>query len=284
MSDVKFCDSCGTGLSINAVFCHKCGQKQVVPVENELPATDENNNLEPNTDTTLNDAEPETEKTEVAGENDFSSDESQQEDKSEEAVAEEEGYTEGPQPTNTYQAQTQTEPQPQPELQLQEEVQSQPEVQPQPLQQPVLQQQYQPQPSFPQAQMAQQAPYSQQAASVPPAGKKKFPWFFTVLWLIMFVAVIIWGYLYFVHPTYDYPRFTEDAQRFVLFTVSVATLIYTLSLKLSIKKLKAIPAILMVVLGLIIFVFFCLIELQEGDFLHDMVSNLVESVVPAFGE
>jgi hypothetical protein len=53
---------------------------------------------------------------------------------------------------------------------------------------------------------------------------------------------------------------------------------------LSIKKLKAIPAILMVVLGLIIFVFFCLIELQEGDFLHDMVSNLVESVVPAFGE
>lgn len=299
MSDVKFCDSCGTGLTINAMFCHKCGQKQVVPVEDDLPATDENNNREPNTDTILNNTAPETESTEVAGENDSSNFESQPEDndeteeKDEETVAVEDGDTaaESEEDDELKQAENISHTKDQQEKEIVNEPidtspgnfqQEQKPIIPQPA--ITYQAQPQPQPSYQQAPTAQQTPYAQQAAPVPPAKKKKFPWFFTVLWLIMFVAVGIWAYLYFVHPTYDYPRFTEDAQRLVLFAVSVAALIYTLSLKLSIKKLKAIPAILMVVLGLIIFVFFCLVELQDGDFLHDTVSNLVESVIPVFGE
>lgn len=311
MSDVKFCDSCGTGLSLNAMFCHKCGQKQVVVVENVLPATDENINRETVDDSTMNNVEPETEKIEVADEDNISTNEPQPEAKDEEAVVVENGdsaveagennelkqvedilQAEDQQekvivtePINTIPDNLQQEQKPvipQPAITYQEQPQPQPQYQSQPSYQqgPMVQQA----PYIQQAPATQQAPYVHQADPIPSAKKKKFPWFFTVLWLVMFVAVGVWAYLFFVHPTYDSPRFTENAQRFVLFAVSVATLIYTLSLKLSIKKLKAIPAILMVVLGLVIFIFFCLIELQDGDFLHDTVSNMLEGVIPVFWE
>lgn len=311
MSDVKFCDSCGTGLSLNAMFCHKCGQKQVVLGENELPATEENINREPISDSTMNNVEPETEKIEVAGEDNISTNEPQPEAKDEEAVVVENGdsaveagenyelkqvedilQAEDQQekvivtePINTIPDNLQQEQKPvipQPAITYQEQPQPQPQYQSQPSYQqgPMLQQA----PYIQQVPATQQAPYVHQADPIPSAKKKRFPWFFTVLWLIMLAVVSIWGYFLLIDPNYKYPMFTPEAQRYVIFTVAVAVLIYTLSLKLSIKKLRAIPAILMIVLGLIIFILFSMIELQEGNFLHDTVSNLVESVIPAFGE
>lgn len=297
MSDVKFCDSCGTGLSLNAMFCHNCGQKQAAVVENDLPAIDENINQEPISDSTMNNVEPETEKIEVAGEDNISTNEPQPEAKDEEAVVVENGDSaveagennELKQVEDILQAEDQqekvivTEPSNTITDNLQQEqkpVIPQPSItykaQPQP--------QYQPHPSYQQAPIAQQVPYAQQADPVPPAKKKKFPWFFTVLWLIMFAAVGIWGYFLLIDPDYRFPIFTPEAQRYVLFTIAVAVLVYTLSLKLSMKKLKVIPTIFMVVFGLIIFVLFCLVELPAGNFLHDTVSNMLEGVIPVFWE
>lgn len=100
------------------------------------------------------------------------------------------------------------------------------------------------------------------------------------MWFILLVAVGIWAYFLLVSPDYDYPRFTEDAQRIALFTASIAALIYTLSLKLAMRRLKALPTVILVVLALAGFFFFCLVELQEGDFLHDTVANIIESISP----
>ena len=65
MSNVKFCDSCGTSLSLNDKFCHNCGQIQAVLMENESPATNENINQEPITDSKTDNPEPETAKTDT---------------------------------------------------------------------------------------------------------------------------------------------------------------------------------------------------------------------------
>lgn len=292
MSDVKFCDSCGSSLSAGALFCHNCGQKQKVIEEKEISATDENYSGETIVATPIN-VEPENENNEDKEDNGVDSTDlvNESEENVEYNKAEDVSIVEEPEKI------TFTEPEPvnaitdnQQQEQKPDDSKSQVTYQPQP--QPIYQQPPVPQqtPYVQQAPVAQQAPYYQQASGAQqapmaaPVKKKKFPWFFTVLWLIMLAAVGVWAYLFFVHPTYDYPIFTEDAQRLVLFTAAIAVLIYTLSLKLSMKKLKAIPAILMVIFGLIIFILFSMIELQDGDFLHDMVSNLVESVIPAFGE
>jgi len=266
MSGVKYCFACGASLSMSDLYCYKCGKKQVYVVESELAASKESVNGEHINDSAESNIKPETEKTEVVGEKDSSGIIPQPEVNEEKNVIDNEKpkiesneniiETKADEPVNTYANNLD---------------QQQKFAAPQ-------------QPLTCQSTNTQQAPNVQQATPVPAQKKKKFPWFFTVLWLIMFTAVGFWGYLYFFYPNYDYPIFTEDAQRFVLFTVAVASLIYTLSLKLSMKKFKAVPAILMVVLGLVIFVFFCLIELQEGDLLHDMVSDLVENVIPVSGE
>jgi len=290
MSDVKYCFSCGASLSLNDQFCYKCGQKQVVTSESESSASSENVNQEPINDSTMNNTKPETEKTEISDENDSSGNIPQTEadeekniinnDKPE--VESKENVVEAKvnEPVNTYANDV--------NQQQKFEVPQQPITNQAPITQQVSSDQQAPStqqvPSSQQVPSTQQVPSAQQAAPAAAPKKKKFPWFFTVLWLIMLGAVGIWGYLYFIHPDYDYPILTEDAQRFVLFTVAVASLIYTLSLKLSMKKFRAIPTILMVLFGIVIFVFFCLIELQDGDLLHDMVSDLVENVIPTFGE
>lgn len=326
MSDMKFCDSCGTSLSADAMFCHNCGKKQAAVVESEIPATDESNIQEPISATSINIAEPE--KSEDAVEYEPSSSEAQPEHKDEDTNGEDNmdnssNDSEGNNENELMQAEgiSQTEDQSEKiiltepvitvqndyqqveesvEPQLKDTYQSQSQSQPQPVYQQTYVTQQTPNaqqtsaaqqaPYVQQAPAAQQAPYVHQAPAAPQAApvqtpkKKKFPWFFTVLWLIMFAAVGIWGYFLLVDPNYKYPIFTSEAQRYVLFTVAVAVLIYTLSLKLSMKKLKVIPTILMVLFGVLIFILFCMVELKDGNFLHDMVSNLVESVIPAFGE
>lgn len=311
MSDVKFCDSCGTSLSAGTLFCHNCGQKQVVIEEKEISATDENYSNEPIITTPIN-VEPDNEKIEDNANSEPQSVSKDKEDsgvdstdlvnESEENVefnkAEDISMVEEPEKITSTEPELEPEPEPEPEPvnaitdnqqqeQKPDDSKSQVTYQPQP--------QLQPQPIYQQAPVPQQTPYVQQApvtqqppvaqqAPVPAPKKKKFPWFFTVLWLIMFAAVGIWGYFLLVDPNYNYPILTSEAQRYVIFTAAVAAIIYTFSLKLTMRKLKAIPTILLVVFSLAIFVLFCLIELPDENFLHDMVSNLVESVLPAFGE
>ena len=87
-----------------------------------------------------------------------------------------------------------------------------------------------------------------------------------------------------VSPDYDYPVLTEEAQRYVLLTAAIALVIYTLSLKLTMKKLRALPTIILVVFSLVVGYFFCTIELTDGDWLHDTVINITESVIPTSGD
>jgi len=268
MSDVKFCFSCGASLSKNDLFCYRCGQKQVVMSKTEPPASNGNNNPEPINDSIMNSEKPETEMIEAADKNVPSGVEPQPDANEEKTVVNNEKAeaeskeniekTQANEPVNTYADN-------------------------------LNQQQKFATPQHPityQAPITQQAPYAQQSAPVttPEPKKKKFPWFFTILWLIMLGAVGVWGYFLLIDPDYNYPVFTPEAQRYVIFTVAVAVLIYTLSLKLAMKKLRAIPTVLMVLFGLIIFILFCMIELQEGNFLHDTVSDLIENVIPVFGE
>jgi len=112
----------------------------------------------------------------------------------------------------------------------------------------------------------------------------RFPWFFTGFWSVLLVSVALWGfYLYYLYVGgYDYPEFTRDAQRIVLFVSAVFVLIYTLSLKLLMKKFRVLPTIILVLACLVILYFYCLVELQEGNFLHDFVKDMTERIIPAF--
>ena len=284
MSDFKFCDSCGNKLSMTALFCSKCGQKQEpVSVPESVPQPEEKEqepinaqvseenitsdisaieeeqitNDEPINETTI-------EETELADQISESDAEKIDESVTEPILAE----TDSPVKSETAEPATQ-----QPQNTYTQPVQ-QPIQQPQPAAQPQPQPQYQ-SPYYPQS---VQTSGTQPQTEV--VKKKKFPWIFTALWFILLVAVGVWAYFLLVHPTYDYPRFTEDAQRIALFTAAIAALIYTLSLKLTMRKLKALPTVILVLLALAGFFFFCLVELQEGEFLHDAVVNIIESVSP----
>lgn len=136
--------------------------------------------------------------------------------------------------------------------------------------------------------MAKPSSESTPASSAPeikpgPKGKK-FPLFFTFFWIMMVIVVASWGYFLFFDARYDYPRFTEDAQRLVLFTAAVAVLIYTFSLKLTMRKLKAFPTVVLVISALIIFYFFTIVELTDGDFLHELMTGITSRILSVSGQ
>jgi len=273
MSDFKFCDSCGYKLSISAMFCSKCGQKQPELMPEPVPApekTEEPVNAQVSEENMPTIDEEQTDKSEPVTEGSPAA-ESGQADK----ITEPEQPQPAVQPQPVIQPQPTTQPQPAPQPQPAQ--QPQPMVQPQPTVQPKPQQVMQPQH---QTQYYPQAVHINSAQPQDGSVKKKFPWIFTIVWFILFVAVGVWAYFLLISPNYDYPRFTEDAQRIALFTASIAALIYTLSLKLTMKKLKALPTVIMILLALAGFFFFCLVELQEGEFLHDAVVNIIESISP----
>lgn len=304
MSDVKFCSSCGTRLSVTALFCHNCGQKQEILSQSEPKAAYENTEQSFINDNLVKSVD-ESSKTETISDDavineGLSSNESKilsetlvnttEEPLSESDINVEPKYVEeiakaSSAPAGPITVEPDTQPQSQEISETVDQKMAHNYPQPQ-VQQPNT---YQPQsqtlmqPQYNQTSTPQQEAQTQQGGTDKAVKKKKFPWFFSALWLIMFVAVGVWAYMFFIHPTYKYPILTEDAQRYVIFTVAVASLVYTLSLKLTMKKLKAIPSILIVLLGLVIFYFFCMVELQDGDILHDAISNLIESVIPASG-
>lgn len=286
MSDIKFCPSCGTSLSVNAVFCHNCGQKQNVTTEPEpIPeakATEpeaveqtappaEEQPAESKIPPQANNVQPEVklQDTYVTPETLTKPAPIQVEQPSASQVAQPSAPQADPQPVNP--------PQPQSAYQKPASAYPQPTQQPyQPGQQPYqpVQQPYQ-QPYYPQNPMPQQAR---------PTPAKKFPWFFTLLWLVLLAGVGVWGYFLFLYENYPKPLFTEDAQRIVIFVASAFVLLYTLSLKLSVKKLKILPTIILILCALVGFYLFSMIELVDGDWLHDAISDITENILPVSGD
>ncbi len=262
MSDIKYCPSCGTTLALSAAFCHNCGQKQkvseaepLVSKENTAPVTEEQAQSQAQEQSLGQSQAPEQVQTQILEQelvlNQTHAQAQAPEKKPVQAQAPEQTHAQAPVHTQT-----------------------QAPASAQGMVPPVQQTQNQP------------ANYPQQSGAKKEIKKKKFPWFFTILWFILFLAVGAWGYyLYYLFSVGgDYPQFTEDAQRIVLFTVSFAILIYTLSLKLTMKKLKAFPTVLLVIALLVVFYLFCMVELTDGDWLHDTISEITDNILPAFGE
>lgn len=266
MSDVKYCPSCGTSLSITAAYCHQCGQKQKLMTP-EAAVTSENipdnatamPNSEPvSVETSLN----ETINSEVSVEPEVSA--SEMSSYSTQPVVESPEVIKTP-PEVAAPVTSDT---------VTASVTPAAPVTPQSVDQSPVN----PEPA-PSVQSAAAAP----SASIKPARKKKFPWVFTVLWVLAAIAVGVWSYFVCIHPEYDYPVLTEDAQRWILLTVAIALLVYTLTLKLTMKKLKALPTVLLVIAALVVFYFFCMVELTDNDLLHDVLSDITEKIIPASG-
>ncbi len=265
MSDIKFCDSCGNRIPMAALFCPKCGQKQEPLPASEFVVKTESIEQDSIIETPVISEEQNIEQEQTFNQNPGVNENSLDMSDTVEQITEVNNESEPVVEQNAVTA-----------LPEQSEVvepvapQSQNTYIPQP--QPI----HQPQPQYP-------STYPQAAQVAQPKGgviKKKFPWVFTILWIILLGAVGTWAYFLLIHPTYDYPKFTEDAQRIALFTACIAALIYTLSLKLTMKKLKALPTVIMILLALVGFFFFCMVELQDGDLLHDTISTFVESILP----
>lgn len=282
MSDIKFCDSCGNKISITALFCPKCGQKQetipvleaAAPIESiEQDATSVTQVVKDDIDFIQEQAFEET----VNNENTFDASNSVDTiNDFENPIAEpvNESVVEPVKADSTIPVENEVV---KPEVPQSQQSTYIPQPQQQTIHQPQVPQQPQPQYQQPYYPQNTQAPVVQSPAET--VKKKKFPWIFSLLWFILLVAVGVWAYFLLVDPNYDYPRFTEDAQRIALFTAAIAALIYTLSLKLTMRKLKALPTVIMIILALVGFFFFCLVELQDGEFLHDAVSTFVENVL-----
>ncbi|MCX7771568.1 MAG: hypothetical protein N2376_00460 [Clostridia bacterium] len=300
MSEVKYCPSCGTVLSLSAVFCHSCGHKQKVVSKEEAiqQAETKETGSELKTENTMESHESHIDKAVVSLVNPVGT--VKQDDRPVQASTQEQkpASEAAPSvhinmPSESHNPSTQQDPVSQTAAQTAQKPVLAPQATVQPYhtapmapvsatqhtssmaQAPVqpTQQPYCGPNGIPVAQTAPQA-----------AAKKKFPWFFFALWFILFIGVGIWAYYFFIDAGYDYPKFTEDAQRIVLFTVAVGMLIYTLSLKLSVKKLKALPLVILIVGSLIIFYLFCMVEMMDGDPLHDFFSGITSSILPTSGE
>ncbi len=261
MSDIKYCPSCGTTLSLSAGFCHKCGQKQKVSDAEPMVSKEDI------TSATEEIAQPQVEEKEQAVEQIPAPQPAQAQSNDQEPALN--------QTLDRTQASEQTHVAAQAPVHA--HVQEQARYEAPKVQNPMPEVRNTP---------TSLDPLSQSHDVKKDPKKKKFPWFFAVLWTILFIAVGGWGfYLYYLYSNGgDFPQFTEDAQRIVLFTVSIALLIYTFSLKLTMKKFKAFPTIILVLALLVIFYLFSMVELTDGDWLHDTVSEITDSILPTSGD
>lgn len=139
-----------------------------------------------------------------------------------------------------------------------------------------------PQQGYPQGQQPyQQQPYygqPMQPAPAPQKPKKKFPWVFTIVWVVMLACLGIWGYFLFMDSNYQAPEITVDTVRVLIFVVSAILLIYTLNLKLITKKFKVVPTILLIIFLLASAFMFASFELVDNDPLHDLISPITDSM------
>jgi hypothetical protein len=260
MGDNKLCPSCNNAIPADAVFCPNCGSvltateaAEAVQAE-EMPATpteQEAINVPESPDSVDTAPEPEPEQ---PNEPEISQGPVQQP-----PVEPKPAQTVSPQPA----APQPQQPQPQPAYVPPQQAYAQPQ-QPYPQQAP---QYYQ-----------QQPPYVQ--PQTPPKPKKKFPWIFTILWIVMLAFVGVWVFLWTTYPEGQKPEITIDTLRVVSVAVSAVLLIYTLNLKLATKKLRALPTLLLIICLLLSAFMFCAVELIEGDFAHDVISPITDNLFP----
>lgn len=122
--------------------------------------------------------------------------------------------------------------------------------------------------------------YAQQLlqAAAPQKPKKRFPWFFAIVWAGLLIFTAVWIILWFTYPESQNPLnyLTVDTFRILTPVVTIVLLIYTLNLKLIVKKGKFIPTILLVLTLLLSVFMFLSFELVEGDWAHDLIRPITE--------
>ena len=275
MGDIKTCSSCGNSIPAEAVFCPNCGQKQeplAQEPEQEIQVPEESiiADVEESTPDTISEADS------YASPGEWN----QSEQVSQEPSVEE---TSTAQQTSVYPDTAAPSASPGSETIQQPYGQAQPQQpsfwQDQPQQD--YQQQAQP------AQTQQQASYPQptQQPAAPKKPKKKFPWVFTILWIAMLAFIGVWVFLWTTYPEYENPLSTlldadviVDVIRVMVPVISAILLIYTLNLKLVVKKLNVIPTILLIIFFLISAFMFLAFELVEGDWPHDLIRPVAETI------
>jgi len=270
MADIKTCSSCGAGIPVEALFCPNCGQKQEAMAQEPEQATQtpEEPIVEESATETVSGADSQ------AAPDIF--EQEQKEPEAEPASSAEQSPV-YPDPASAPQqpASQKTETaQPQPSYwQTQQTQQPQPGYWDTKQSQPA--QGYQP-PSYPQ-------PASQPVAPKKP--KKKFPWVFTIVWIVMLAFIGVWVYLWTTYPVSQNPLTTVldtdvaiDFIRVIVPVISAILLIYTLFLKISVKKLKVIPTILLIIFFLASVFMFLSFELVEGDWPNDLIRPVAEMI------
>lgn len=290
MSDVKYCPSCGTCLSISSAYCFKCGTKQdyIGPeistkngTENlvELSNTNnENKEVQLAREELIVGTEPVTDSINVT---DIHNEKQESTEPTEPTVS-----NDSTELTESTESSESTEPL---EDRSDEEVKSADTFGPDSKSPEVSTDSHTPPQENPatQSEPAPENPslkyYQSLNLQEPEKKRRRFPVFFTVVWVLLFASVAAWSYYFYLLYISggDLPLFTEDAQRIVLFLSAVFILIYTGSLKLSMKKFRVFPTILLVLAGLVIFYLFCMVELTDGDWLHDFMSNITEQLLTA---
>jgi len=271
MGDIKMCSFCGSSMPAEAVFCPNCGQKQ------ETLTKEPEQTIQTPEEPIIADVN-ETTPDSVSGADSDAAPEAwdQPEQVTEKTTVEE--------PSTVQQSPVYTSPAAAP--QQQQPVYPEPQKVEQPYAQSFTQSGYQ-QPTP--AQSFQQPSYPAQAQqpAVPKMAKKKkkFPWVFTILWIAMLAFIGIWVYLWTTYPSSENPINTIldediiiDVIRVMVPVISAILLIYTLFLKLAVKKLKVVPTILLIIFFLLSAFMFLSFELVEGDWAHDLISPVTETI------
>lgn len=282
MSNVRYCIYCGASINPYAVYCHMCGKKQ----ETWVSADDSGAETAASQEITVDDGENGRPSEDISSES-FAEDAMEEKLPSNDSRDENEPDSKEAYTTSELNAPGQE------NLECSELKEEESEIESQTDKVTAIpaMQQTQPAESADLDSAKQAKPIQSVAQTVPmeqenesKVKNRKFPWFFTGFWSVLLVSVALWGfYLYYLYVGgYDYPEFTRDAQRIVLFVSAVFVLIYTLSLKLLMKKFGVLPTIILVLASLAILYFYCLVELQEGNFLHDFVKDMTERIIPAF--
>lgn len=266
MGDTKFCPSCGSNIPGAALFCPHCGQKQETIVK-------EPENTSQTPEATIPMQTEEAPKAEIQSEADSQT-------ITDAGVETEEAAQQQPNETAFMSQQSVV------SYQV-SDVPQQPES---PVPEPAAQNYAQElaRPQQPQSGLQQQAQpvqdnkpdYAQQLmqAAAPQKPKKRFPWFFAIVWAGLLIFTAVWIVLWFTYPESQNPLnyLTVDTFRILTPVVTIVLLIYTLNLKLIVKKGKFIPSILLVLTLLFSIFMFLSFELIEGDWAHDLIRPITE--------
>lgn len=94
----------------------------------------------------------------------------------------------------------------------------------------------------------------------------------------MLAFIGVWVFLWFTYPESQNPinNLSVDTLRLMTPVVAVVLLIYTLNLKIVVKKAKVIPTILLILSILFSVFMFLSFELIEGDWAHDLIRPVTE--------